>query len=265
MTKKRKIKTTQKVRIEQIKDLLEANDEAVESALLEIYSRQTADEQATSMTIMSNGVGFTGVDAEYLTKMAEWVRNDFANPPGKRLVGERLRWTRHRMKKYAKQLAKSDWYFCGSQPIPATPANGAGTTPATGPESRSAGDPPPVRGSDPPRRFTTRTDALEDTIRRIETGRAWLRDNRDDSMIERAESRLIQLAEYAERLVDNATREDLASTKFRHLARYMKPCPDCSGTQKRESGQCFRCRGKGFQTTVDENRNARYDARKKEA
>jgi hypothetical protein len=241
-----KDKLTKKARVEQIRQLLEVNDAAVEEALVAIYHRQTQDEKNTGLVLVSNGQGFTGVDAEFLTKMAEWVlRNE--NILGERLSYEQRIWTRKRIKKYAKQLERMNWFFVGSDASEIVSADDR----ATGGRSGST------------RSYATRTDALLDAIRRIELGRAWLRDNPGHELTERAQGRLIRLAEWAEDLVQGATREDLANFRFKHLARYIAPCPDCSGTKKREQGACYRCRGKGFQTGTDEDRNARYDARKK--
>jgi hypothetical protein len=51
--------------------LLDRNGEAVARALMIVYGNQTADERAAFVTRHSNGVGFTGADAEWLTDIAK--------------------------------------------------------------------------------------------------------------------------------------------------------------------------------------------------
>jgi hypothetical protein len=56
---------------EHIQHLIQTNDRAVERALIQIYNRQTADEQRSSTTNRENSVGFTAFDAEFLTSVAQ--------------------------------------------------------------------------------------------------------------------------------------------------------------------------------------------------
>jgi hypothetical protein len=80
----------------------------LERALLVIFERQTADEKADGLTEHENGVGFTGTDAEFLTKMAKWVldRATKGVPEGKRLCGGQVAVVRKAMMKYHGQLAE---------------------------------------------------------------------------------------------------------------------------------------------------------------
>lgn len=59
---------------EKINALLLSNPRAIERALLVLLDRQTFDEQQAGDTKYHNGVGFTGVDAEFMTSLAQRVR-----------------------------------------------------------------------------------------------------------------------------------------------------------------------------------------------
>lgn len=56
---------------EQIKELLATNDKALARAILALYARQTADEQAVGTTKVHNGAGFNAHDAPFLTSIAK--------------------------------------------------------------------------------------------------------------------------------------------------------------------------------------------------
>jgi len=56
-----------------ISDLLMRSDKAVERAIVLLYNRQTADEQASFATRHRNGRGFAGGDAEIFTSFARRV------------------------------------------------------------------------------------------------------------------------------------------------------------------------------------------------
>jgi len=64
--------------------LLETNDRAVEKALLVLLEKQTASERSSEVAIETNGVGFSGFDAEIFTSFAKQVRD------GKRLSRAQL-------------------------------------------------------------------------------------------------------------------------------------------------------------------------------
>lgn len=59
---------------QQIVDLILTNDKACVSALLQLYKRQTADEQESEYTKHQNCVGFNAVDAGILSSFAEQAR-----------------------------------------------------------------------------------------------------------------------------------------------------------------------------------------------
>lgn len=84
---------------ESIRKLLEANDLAVERAVLALYARQTAREQASDSTIVRNGIGFSASDAPYLSYVARWLQS------GKHLSGRHVEKTRKMVMSYVGQLA----------------------------------------------------------------------------------------------------------------------------------------------------------------
>ena len=54
---------------EYIQDKLRTDDKWAMRALVKLYERQTADERASEQTMYHNNAGFTGRDAEFLTKL----------------------------------------------------------------------------------------------------------------------------------------------------------------------------------------------------
>jgi hypothetical protein len=80
-------------------ELLDGSKAAVVRALKAIYARQTSDEQSAGTTKHSNGRGFNGTDAEFLSSVAaalpRW--NDNITP-------RQLAKVRPMLKKYWKQL-----------------------------------------------------------------------------------------------------------------------------------------------------------------
>lgn len=94
-----KIKMAKTWTPDEIKTLIATNDKAVTRALLALLDRQTADEQAAQVTSHSNGMGFTGVDAEILTSFAQQVQR------GRTLSVKQMEIARRKLVKYAKQLA----------------------------------------------------------------------------------------------------------------------------------------------------------------
>ena len=82
----------------EIKGLLETNDTAVARAIVAVYNKQTASEQAVGETSESNGVGFNGVDANFLSSLAQ-----FYQAKGFLSKGQ-LKYGRKKIMKYSKQL-----------------------------------------------------------------------------------------------------------------------------------------------------------------
>jgi hypothetical protein len=85
---------------DEIKEKLKTDDRWLIRALLAIYNKQTEDEQANDMTAHYNNVGFNGLDAEWLSKMARFYKDrGFLSP-------KQLMHVRKKMLKYSGQLAK---------------------------------------------------------------------------------------------------------------------------------------------------------------
>jgi hypothetical protein len=86
---------------EEIKGLLQTNDKMIAKSLIELYKKQTQDEQITESTNHTNNQGFTSGDAKRMTSMAKWTmtRNNF-------LTQKQIDWLRPRLIKYSAQLAR---------------------------------------------------------------------------------------------------------------------------------------------------------------
>lgn len=87
---------------ESIHNLLDTNPRAVERALVAIYRRQTADEQAQHATRHSNGIGFSAFDAEFCTDVAQKLISGYYNG----LTPKQLAVSRNKMKRYWRQLVE---------------------------------------------------------------------------------------------------------------------------------------------------------------
>lgn len=68
---------SKKITKAQIKDFvqhqLRTNEAWASKGLVAIYNRQTADEQNAGKTEVDNGIGFTGLDAEFATSLAKGI------------------------------------------------------------------------------------------------------------------------------------------------------------------------------------------------
>ncbi len=82
-----------------VQALLARNDQAVTKALLTIFARQTAAEQASNQTVEHNGRGFTGTDAEFLSDIAKKLPRY-----NMRMTPRQMARVRSMIKKYWKQL-----------------------------------------------------------------------------------------------------------------------------------------------------------------
>lgn len=74
---------------------------AVTRAVIAIYNRQTADEQAVGDTRVHNNIGFNGADAKYLSFCAS-----YAIKTKRSLNGKHLDKARSKIIKYRKQLVE---------------------------------------------------------------------------------------------------------------------------------------------------------------
>ena len=89
------------------------NDDAAANALVGLYERQTADEQSTKATRQKNGMGFSAIDAAFLSSLAEQViankqaRKDGTLRQGYGLLSKRqLEIVRERLPHYVRQLVE---------------------------------------------------------------------------------------------------------------------------------------------------------------
>lgn len=85
---------------EEIKTMLQTNDNAVLRGVVVIYSLQTADEKAVGETREHNGVGFSGVDAEFMSSIAKFILSRGY------LTDKQMTYARKKILKYAGQLTK---------------------------------------------------------------------------------------------------------------------------------------------------------------
>lgn len=83
---------------EKLLDMLDRSDKAVGKALVVLYGFQTAEEQAVGVTREDNGAGFNGSDAEFLSKIAQWVIENDKITPGQAAI------VRPKIRKYWRQL-----------------------------------------------------------------------------------------------------------------------------------------------------------------
>jgi len=83
---------------EAVAALLDRDQLAVERAVVAIFHRQTADEQAAETTKHRNGRGFAACHASRGSYYARWIM------AGRRLSGPHIQHARRMMKHYAGQL-----------------------------------------------------------------------------------------------------------------------------------------------------------------
>ena len=76
---------------ETITVLLQTNDTMVKKSLLELYKKQTQDEQKTESTNHHNNQGFTSSDAKVMTSIAKFVlKTGFLTPKQLTLIRRRI-------------------------------------------------------------------------------------------------------------------------------------------------------------------------------
>ena len=93
--------TEQKIwTIEEIRELLKESDKAVARAILAIYNRQTEDEQTIKETTDHNGIGYNGVDANFMSSLAQFYQSKGFLSAGQ------LKYGRKAIMKYAGQLTE---------------------------------------------------------------------------------------------------------------------------------------------------------------
>lgn len=83
---------------EDVWTVIRTNDDQLGRALVALYNRQTEDEKETSNTNERNGAGFNGVDAPFLSSLAEqYLRRGY-------LTEKQVNAARKTIKKYIGQL-----------------------------------------------------------------------------------------------------------------------------------------------------------------
>lgn len=85
---------------DEIKTLVQTNDKVLYGALRKLYAEQTADEQMTGDTKEHNGVGFNGVDGQFLSSVAEFLKNRGYLTDKQKVI------VRKKLVKYNKQLTR---------------------------------------------------------------------------------------------------------------------------------------------------------------
>ena len=85
-------------KVEDVRKKLEEDPKWQLRGVLALYKYQTQDEQECEETKIKNGVGFNGVDANFLTSIAKQLQK------GNKLSEKQLKVVAKLMPKYAKQL-----------------------------------------------------------------------------------------------------------------------------------------------------------------
>ena len=86
--------------VEFVREMLATNDAWVLRGLIAIYHKQTESEKIAKATSASNGVGFSGVDAEFASSLAEQAIKRGSLSP------KQMTYARKIIKKYAGQLVR---------------------------------------------------------------------------------------------------------------------------------------------------------------
>lgn len=81
-----------------IQDLIARSDVALKRAIVQIYERQTYEEQMQGTAIAENNVGFSKIDAKELGDIAKKIKKN------EQLTEGEIAKSRNKMKKYWKQL-----------------------------------------------------------------------------------------------------------------------------------------------------------------
>ena len=92
--------TTKKAQREYIRGQLKVNAAWAIKGLLKIYEHQTAEEQAVGVTIVHNGVGFSGADSDVLSSFAKQVKE------GRKMSKRQMKIIFTKIPKYTNQLHK---------------------------------------------------------------------------------------------------------------------------------------------------------------
>jgi hypothetical protein len=91
---------TKRAKVAFVREKLASDERWLTRGLVAIYKQQTANERQARQTIEHNKVGFTAVDADFLSGMATLVLRDF------KLTFNQKRVVLSKMQKYSKQLVE---------------------------------------------------------------------------------------------------------------------------------------------------------------
>ncbi len=83
---------------DEIKNLVQTNDQVLYGALTKLYDQQTAEEKSEGITKEQNGRGFNGLDSGILSSMAEFLKKTGF------LTTKQIVIARKKLVKYTKQL-----------------------------------------------------------------------------------------------------------------------------------------------------------------
>jgi len=115
------MKTTKKAKVAFLKSKLATDDAWALRGLRTVFRQQTEHEKAVGKTEEDNGVGFSGLDAEFLTSLAtQFEKRGFLTP-------KQMTHVHRKMPKYAAQLlrfsddAKLEKAMVGQPSLPAMP------------------------------------------------------------------------------------------------------------------------------------------------
>lgn len=89
--------------VETIREAIMTSTVMVERSILELFNRQTADEQTMGATRHHNAMGFNGPDAEFMSSLAGWILRS-SRVEGSRLSPKQIVHARKKLPKYARQL-----------------------------------------------------------------------------------------------------------------------------------------------------------------
>ena len=95
-----------KERVAFVKNKLATDNAWLLRGLVAIYERQTSEEQNSDQTRFNNGIGFNGVDADFLSPMAKLVLQRSKRPINEIFSDRQYACIRKSMIKYAGQLVR---------------------------------------------------------------------------------------------------------------------------------------------------------------
>jgi hypothetical protein len=86
--------------IDTVRQKLASDPRWIERAIVVLYEHQTAEEKSADVTYARNGVGFSAMDANRLSRYAQLIQQ------GRPLTGEHLDIAMRMVPKYARQITE---------------------------------------------------------------------------------------------------------------------------------------------------------------